>query len=255
MSKVGFLITGRMKSTRLKEKLTLEILEKEVITHMINRAKEYFDHNNIVIATSINAQDNILEEIAIRENINVFRGDEEDVIKRLYEAAEENNFDYFINITADCPLFGFDYVDKLMKIMLDDNADLVTSLDLPHGIFIYALKTSSLKKVLEIKKTIHTEVWGDYYYNNPNLFKVSKYTPNESEIRPDYRLTLDYPEDFEFFKKVYEHFGHNTYKTSSKDIIHFLDKNPDIVNINKHCKALYSKRWDSQRVSKIEENE
>ena len=69
MSKIGFVITGRMKSTRLKKKLTLEILDREIIAHMIDRAKLYFNTSDIVIATSNNPQDTILAEIAKRENI------------------------------------------------------------------------------------------------------------------------------------------------------------------------------------------
>ena len=65
-------------------------------------------------------------------------------------------------------------------------------------------------------------------------------------IRPDYRLTLDYPEDYDFFKKLFDHFGENTYKTSMPDIIKYLDKNPQVVEINKHCEEMFRKRWESQ---------
>lgn len=252
MKKLGFIITGRMKSTRLKEKLTLPLNEKEVITQMINRAKIIFSNENIIIATSKNPQDDILEVIAKRENIKVYRGDEDDVIVRLYEAAKENNLNHFINITADCPLFGYDYIESIYSLMLKTNADLVTSLELPHGIFTYGIKTQSLEKVIELKTTNNTEVWGDYFYNNPQIFNVVKLNTEEKERRPDFRLTLDYIEDYNFFKVIYDYFGENTYKASSKDIISFLDKNPAIVDINKDCKVLYEKRWENQRVSKIE---
>ncbi len=254
MSKIGFIITGRMKSTRLKKKLTLTILDREVITHMIDRAKLYFKNSEIVIATSNNTQDDILEQIATRESIKFFRGHEDDVVLRLYNAAKENNFEYFINITADCPLFGFDYTDEIYNLLHNNNADLVTSLDLPHGIFTYGIKTTAFRKVIELKKTSDTEVWGDYFYNNPDIFNVIKLNVPKSKIRPDYRLTLDYPEDFEFFKAVFNHFGKDTYKVTSDNIIHFLDENPSIVNINKDCKALYAQRWDAQRVTNIEKN-
>lgn len=250
--KVGFIITGRMKSTRLKKKLTLKIQNREIIAWMIDRAKLYFKDSEIVIATSNNPQDDILEKIANRENINVFRGHEEDVILRLYNAAKKNKFDYFINITADCPLFGFDYINDILDIHKTKNADLVTSIDFPHGIFTYGVKTSALKEIIRFKSTEQTEVWGDYFYKNTDKFIVKKLEAPKHQQRNTYRLTLDYPEDFVFFEKVYGHFGLNTYKTSSNDIIKYLDDNPEVVKINSNCKELYEKRWQGQRVSKIE---
>ena len=252
MKKLGFVITGRMKSTRLNKKLILPLLDREVIAHMIDRAKLYFDNDEIVIATSNNPQDDVLEDIAEREKIKVYRGDEEDVVKRLYEAAVVNKFDHFINITADCPLFGYDYIDKIYDVLINEHADFVTSIDLPHGIFTYGVNTIALKKILEIKKTNNTEVWGDYFYNNPTLFKVSKLDVKPEEIREEIRLTLDYPEDYEFFNTVYKHFGTDTYRTSSHDLIEYLDNHPEVVAINKDCKALYAQRWDAQRVTNIE---
>jgi spore coat polysaccharide biosynthesis protein SpsF len=250
--KVGFVITGRMKSTRLEKKLTLKILDREVIAWMIDRAKLYFKDSEIVIATSENPQDDVLEEIANRENIKIFRGHEEDVVLRLYNAAKENDFDYFINITADCPLFGFDYIKDIFELQKAKNADLVTSLDFPHGIFTYGIKTEAFGRVIELKKTDNTEVWGDYFYKNPDKFVVEKLLPSSNQKREGYRLTLDYPEDFTFFETVYKHFGKDTYKTSSDDIIRFLDDNPEVVAINNDCKAKYDKRWEAQRVSNIE---
>lgn len=250
--KIGFLITGRMKSTRLPKKLTLKILDKEIINWMVMRAQLVFENNEIVIATSDNPQDNILEEIANEMGVNFFRGDEEDVVLRLYEAAVENNFDYFINITADCPLFGFDYIERIRESIIETNADLITCLDLPHGFFVYAIKTEAFKKVIEMKKTNITEVWGDYFYNNQNIFSVVKLKVSDDEKRPYYRLTIDYPQDFTLFEKIYEHFGENTYRTSSKKILEFLDKNPEIVKINADCTQQYQKRWETQKATKLE---
>jgi spore coat polysaccharide biosynthesis protein SpsF len=255
MKRVGFIITGRMKSTRLKEKLTLKIQEREIIAWMIDRAKLIFDPKDIVIATSTNPQDDVLREIAEREGISVFKGDEEDVIERLYYAAKEYDFDFFINITADCPLFGFDYIQSIVDLAEKTKADLVTSLELPHGIFTYGMKTDSIERIMQIKKTNQTEVWGDYFYSNPDLFRVEKLLVSDDEKREGYRLTLDYPEDFTFFEAVYTHFGKDTFKKSSHDIIAFLDKNPEIVAINAHCKQNYEKRWNEQRATKVEGKE
>ena len=248
--KVGFLITGRMKSTRLPQKLILEIHNRPIIKWMIDRIKLSKKIDDIVICTSTHSQDDILETIALEEGIKSYRGDEEDVIQRLYDAAVFYNCDYVLNITGDCPLVSFEYIDEIVDNYKQTNADLIRTLDLPHGFFSYGLKVESLKKVCDIKDGTNTEVWGRYF-TDTGLFKVLDLNIPKDLIRPDFRLTLDYPADFEFFKALYNHFGEETYMVSTNEIISFLDDNPQIVDINKNLKHAYKIRWNQQNHLKI----
>ena len=243
--KIGFLITARLKSTRLPKKLILKINGREIIRYMIDRLKISKSLNNIIICTSDNPQDKSLVKIAEEEGIDYFLGDEEDVILRLYNAAKEFKLDYALNITADCPLVAIEFIDKIVNKYKESNADLIRCLDLPHGFFLYGLKIDSMRKVCEIKKTNETEVWGRYF-TDTGLFNVVDLDIPKKYIRKDYRLTLDYPDDFEFFKKIFEYFGKNTYRTPISEIIKYLDKNPQIVEINKYCEEMYKKRIKEQ---------
>jgi spore coat polysaccharide biosynthesis protein SpsF len=243
--KIGYLITARMKSTRLPKKLTLEINNRQIIRWMIDRLKLSKSIDSIIICTSINPQDDILEIIAKEEGIEIFRGHEEDVIQRLYDAAVYFNLDYALNITADCPLVSIEYIEEIIEKHKETNVDLIRTLDLPHGFFSYGLKIDALKRVCEIKQGTETEVWGRYF-TDTGLFSVLDIPIPQSLQRKNYRLTLDYPEDFDFFKSVYHHFGKETYKTGITELINYLDKNPEIVDINKDLKHAYAKRWDNQ---------
>lgn len=247
--KIGFLITARMKSTRLPKKLILEINGRQVIRWMIDRLKLSSFIEDIIICTSVNPQDDILEKIAKEEKIKVFRGLEDDVIQRLYDGSKFYNLDYALNITADCPLVSIEYIPKIIEKFQETQADLIHALDLPHGCSLYGIKIEAMQKVCEMKKGTNTEVWGTYFIDT-GLFKVVDIDIPEDLKRPKYRLTLDYEEDYQFFKKVFEHFGDNTYRKSIYEIIAFLDGNPEIVAINEHCEASYKKRWLTQ--SKLE---
>ncbi len=246
---IGFLITARLKSTRLPGKVMLELNNKPVICHMIDRLKLSNILDRIIICTSTNPQDKPLVDIAAKENIDCFLGSEEDVILRLYEASRKFRLDYALNITADCPLVSLEYLEEIVNKYMETNADLIRCLKLPHGFYSNGLKIDAMRRVCEIKKSRETEVWGRYF-TDTGLFNVVDIDIPPEYIRPDYRLTLDYPEDFKFFKKVFEHFGENTYRTSMSDIIKYLDENPQIVEINKHCEELYKERLDAQ--SKLE---
>lgn len=242
--KIGFVITARMKSSRLKKKATLKVMDRELIAWMIDRAKLSNSIENIVIATSTNQQDDILEEIAHREGVDCFRGSEEDVIERLYEAAKYYNLDFFVNITADCPLFGYDYFDEVISYFSQTNADLITSADLPIGLFIYGLKTSALEMVVKNKKTKETEVWGGLFKNNN--FNIKELPIDSKLVRTNYRLTVDYQADFEVICKIFEEFGIDTYKKTTEEIINFLDKHPEIVQLNRECMDMYLEKWKKQ---------
>ena len=101
--KTAFLITARLKSTRLPKKILLEVAGKPLIVHMLDRIKNATSIDKIIICTSTNHQDDPLEEIAGQEQVSCFRGSEEDVLVRLLEAAQSHGLKYFANITADCP--------------------------------------------------------------------------------------------------------------------------------------------------------
>lgn len=243
--KVGFLITARLKSTRLPKKLVLKINDLEIIRWMIRRIKLSKSISDIVICTSTNPQDDELESIARSENIKCFRGDENDVLSRLNEATKFYQFDYILNITADCPLVAIEYFPVIIKTFKDSNADLIQCLDLPHGFFSYGISVSALDYICKNKEGKNTEVWGKYFTENTNLKVIDIQIPDYF-VRPDYRLTLDYKDDFELFKKVFERFGEDTFRLCMADIIYFLDENPDIAKINKNCKELFRARWEAQ---------
>ena len=248
--KIGFLITARMKSTRLPKKVVLKIDEKEIIALLIERLKIIEIIDEIVIATSTNPQDGVLCEIAEREHVKCFKGDENDVLKRLYNASKKFSIDYIINITADCPLASHDFVDDVVNLYKETDADLITTYKLPHGFYIYGIKPEALKKIIEIKNDCDTEVWLRYF-TDTGLFKVIDMDISDEYRRKDFRLSLDYPDDYLFFQKLFEKMGSNTHLKPTKEIISFLDENPKIVKINSHCEGKYQKNWEKQNRLKL----
>jgi len=242
--KTGFLIAARLNSTRLARKIILPVLGRQIIRWMIDRLKLCDGLDHIVVCTSTNEQDDVLESIAAEEQVDCFRGSETDVLQRLYDAAVHFGLDHVGHIPADTPLVSIEYVNRIIDTCRRTGADLVRAMDLPHGFYSYGLKTAAMERACRIKKSDNTEVWGRYF-TDTGLFEVLDLEV-PARHRRDYRLTLDYPDDYEFLKRVFEHFGKDTYKTSMDRIIAFLDANPDIVSINAHCQEMYQQRWDSQ---------
>lgn len=244
--KVGYLVTARLKSTRLPRKLLLEIKGKSVISHMLDRLKLANNVDEIIICTSTEDQDRPLGELARENNVKCFFGNPDDVLTRLLGAADEFNLDYILNITADCPFVDPFYADKIVEEYLETNADLIRQFDLPHGVFSYGIKVEALRKVVELKDSSDTEVWGRYF-TDTGLFNVVDLNVNDKHHnRPGLRMTLDYPEDLEFFKAVFDVLYVENKVFSLTSILNLLDAHPEIIELNKSCGLKFKRRFISQ---------
>ncbi len=244
--KVGYLITARLKSTRLPEKLLREVEGKPILSHMLDRLKRARRLDKIIICTSTNPQDDRLIDLARTEGVDYYRGDEEDVLHRLHDAVNHFGLDYILNITADCPFVDPEYADRIVEAFEDNNADLIQAFDLPHGAYSYGIKPSALAKVIEIKNDVYTEVWGRYF-TDTDLFEVYD-LPIENPLhrQPQLRMTLDYPEDLEFFKAVFATLYKPGEVFSLDEILLYLQQHPEVIEINQHGAEAFKKRFTRQ---------
>ena len=86
--KTTLTVTARLKSSRLPMKAIKPIHGRPMFCHLLDRIKLARRPQEIVVCTSPLAQDDPLEELARQENVPCFRGDPEDVLQRLTDAAE-----------------------------------------------------------------------------------------------------------------------------------------------------------------------
>jgi len=230
--KIGFLITARLKSSRLPMKLLKKLNGKTVIQHVIDRVKKIEGVSTIIMCTSINPQDLPLIEISKENNIFYFAGNEEDVLSRLNTAAKLFGLDYFIGITGENPLFSLENTAKIIEETKTGNYDFIYSSGLPIGCATYALKTKALETVCAYKQIVDTEIWG-YLVNRPEIFNIKELQVPDVLTWPDLRITMDYPEDFEFIETIYKHTDKLDLDNLGQ-VLNFLRANPEIPKIHAH---------------------
>lgn len=229
---IGFLITARLKSTRLPKKVMLPLNGYTVIERVIQRAKKVVKPGKVVLCTSNYHQDLPLIETAVRNNIYYFNGHPDDVLQRLTDASDLFGFDFFIGITADNPLFSINHAIQIIKIVKQDNSlDYIYTSGMPIGANIYGINFKALKTVCAVKEQTDTEIWG-YLINRPEIFKIKEIKAESKYIRPHYRLTLDEIEDYRLIKTVYNNFEKDSV-VSVLESYDFLDRNPDIATMNR----------------------
>jgi len=225
-------ITARMKSKRLPLKVIRYIEGKPMIEHLIDRLKLSKIADKIIMCTSTNPRDEILLDVAEKMGIKWFRGSEEDVLDRLFNAAKKFNVNFIVSTTADNPLVDPVYIDKIIQKFRETNADYITCKKLPLGTFSYGIKVEALEKVIKLKKEKDTEIWGRFFEEIDEFKKIELEVEDELN-HPEIRLTVDEKEDLELIRKIFDNFYSYNKDFGLKEVIKYLLDNPDLMNVNK----------------------
>jgi spore coat polysaccharide biosynthesis protein SpsF len=232
------IIQARMGSTRLPGKTMMDVEGNPLLYHVIQRIKKSKKINKLVIATTSNEEDNVIEEYCKKLNVNCFRGDSKNVLYRYYQCAKKYNSKIIVRVTADCPFIDASIVDELIEMFENNNYDLVTNnipRTFPHGLDAEVFSFNSLEKAWKEATTEHDkEHVTPYIRNNPKLFKLAN-MPNPLGDYSHIRITTDYIEDIELTRKLYKEFFKKglDHDFKLKDLIQFFEENPKLILNNK----------------------
>jgi len=238
MNKAIF-ITVRTGSTRLPKKCLLEINGKKNIEFLIGRVKKSKKADIIVLCTTILPEDDVLVDIANRLEIESFRGSVKDKLERWKGATQKYNVDFFVTVDGDDLFCEPELIDLAFEQYERNNPDFIEEkpgVNVSTGAFTYGIKVKALNKVCETKTSTNTEMIDKYFQNLPFKIEELENIPEELK-RPEIRMTLDYEEDFLFFKTIIEAFEEREFNLY--DVIDYLDKNPLVIEINKSCQEKY----------------
>ena len=230
--KKAIFITIRKDSSRLPNKAVRDILNQPVMQLIVKRAKYAGNFDDVIVCTTTRAIDDEIEEIALKNGAKVFRGSLEDKLERWNGAAKYFGVDLIVTFDGD-DLF-------CDPELLDMGADQIAAgaydfIEAPQGLicgaFTYAFTAKALAKVCEIKASEDTEMMWTYF-KDTGLFRCGVLENADSVFFRDYRMTLDYPEDYEFFNTIFTHFGCTENDVPLRKIVAYLDENPSIPEIN-----------------------
>jgi len=239
-NKTAVIIQARMGSTRLPGKVMKELKGKAVLWHDIQRIKKSKMIDEIIIATTTKKQDQIIYKKALEWGVKAFRGSEEDVLKRYYDAAAENDVDTVVRITSDCPLIDPQVIDEIIKYYNVHDYTLVTNAgsDLgnrtyPRGldteVFSFNVLEEAFNKSEERYQREHVTPF--IYENYDDIY----YYKNDKNLS-NYRLTLDTKEDYELIKAVYDELYNGEHDFYLNEIIELLDDNKELLKLNEKIK-------------------
>lgn len=226
------IVTVRNSSTRLPNKAVMGIRDDvRAIDIVVERAKK--TGLQVIIATSTDPGDEIFKNISSEHSIEIFRGSLLNKIKRWNDCFREFDIDNALLVDGDDLSYDYDIAQRAMKqLKLSKDIELVKSpSETVCGFFTYAISKGGMSKLFSIvsDNTQNTDVITKYI----ELAKLrTEDVPLLShEKNKDFRLTLDYKEDLDFFQELYKNID---YDANGKYIVEYLSKNKSIPSINFH---------------------
>ena len=217
-----------------------------VLQQVIRRLKKSEKLDNIIIATTIDSEDDEIIRIAEKEQVGYFRGSKDDVLSRYYLAAEQNNIDHIVRVTSDCPCIDPKIVDAIIEKHLGTNSDFTSNVlhrTFPHGLDTEVISFETLRKVhLEAKQAFEREHVCPYIYKtNPKAFKICGFESSEKFFAPQIRITIDTETDYALLCAVFDFLYFDNEYFDTEDIITLFQRKPWLNFINRRVvhKAMF----------------
>lgn len=232
------IIQARMGSTRLPGKVLKEVNGKPLVSYQIDRIQNSKLLDKIVIATSTLEKDDSIEKFCEDNNIECFRGSENDVLSRYYDCAKKYNADTIVRLTADCPLSDPQIIDSVIGKFIEDKVDYcantvpVESATFPDGTDVEVFSFDALSKAYHGIEDSHFREHVTFQFWQTDDYTSSQYILNKDLSK--YRLTVDYVEDYEVIKYIFDELHKKGLFGNLDEIIEIVDSNEEIKRLNAH---------------------
>ncbi|MDD5547610.1 MAG: glycosyltransferase family protein [Candidatus Pacebacteria bacterium] len=238
MEKVICIIQARTGSTRLSNKIFLPLQGKPVLLRVIERVFQSKYISGVVVATTVNPNDEKIVELLKNydSRVSVYRGSEEDVLDRYYQAAKGVGADIVVRITSDNPCVDPDVIDKIIGEVLADPELEYASNNIgehtyPRGLDTEVIRFKTLEKLWKTTtEKIDREHVTIHLKRFPDNFKW-KTVLNDIDLS-SYRLTVDVDKDYELVKTIYDRLYPVNPKFRLEDIMDLFKKEPELIKIN-----------------------
>jgi spore coat polysaccharide biosynthesis protein SpsF len=197
--KVCFIIQARMNSTRLPGKVLMPIPlinGKPIIQWIVDELKKSKLSFKIIVASSNNSENDVLENYCMENSINFFRGDENDVLSRFIKIAKMENPDIIVRLTGDNPIIDISLLQNVITHHVVNQNDYTTTECLPIGMNMEVVSPTALISLENVETTDSEKEHVTLYFKNSEIFKKQVIKLVEDIDYSKLRLTVDYLSDY-----------------------------------------------------------
>lgn len=195
-----------MHSSRLKGKVLLPLPlkgGKPMLQWIVDQARraefqsgEAEISSEVIVATSENPENDLLEGYCKKQNIHCFRGDEENVLSRFVEIAKAHEYDVIVRLTGDNPLLDIPSLEQVMEQHLEEKNDYTTTKGLPLGMNVECLSPEALLQADSGTFTPDEKEHVTLFLKNRDEYQCGICEIPGSDGIENLRMTVDYPSDY-----------------------------------------------------------
>lgn len=223
--KTLIIIQARLGSTRLPGKVLADICGQPMLARVVERVRLARTAQQVVVATTSAAHDDELARFCAAHGIECFRGDENDVLDRYFQAAKKFEATTVVRITADCPLIDPQVIDRVTEIFQQGGVDYASNTletTYPDGldteVFSFAALEQAWREATKTSEREHVTP----YLRNSGKFRVRNVANDLGVSFADHRWTVDEPADLEFVRAIYRNL--NGHAFGMCDVLALLEK-------------------------------
>lgn len=233
-------IQARVGSTRLPGKVLLPLAGAPLIVRMVERIRPIRTAAQIVVATTTDPADDGLAALCRAQGIEVYRGHPSDCLDRHYQAARSYGAEIVAKVPSDCPLIDPAIIDRVFELYSQAGCDYASNLhpaSYPDGNDCEVMGVMALAAAWrEARLDLEREHTTPFLWERPERFRLANHRWTDGCRARDYsmshRWTLDYPEDYEFIRAVYEDLYPGDPRFGLEAILTLLERRPELHAIN-----------------------
>jgi spore coat polysaccharide biosynthesis protein SpsF len=237
--RVVAVVSARMASSRYPGKAMAPLAGRPLLAVLLERVASARGLEGVVLATSNNRENDVLAHLALEGGFTVFRGDEEDVLRRHVECAHAVGADHVVRVTGDNPLTDIETLQHLVALHLGGGADYtyVPGDALLMGILPEVVSAAALERSWHRGEERHrSELVTLYIKEHPDEFKIRTSELPAGLYRPQYRLTVDEAEDVALMQGLFERLSAPGKIVTVREAIAVLDREPELAKVNAHLR-------------------
>lgn len=203
------LIQARMSSSRLPGKMLKSLGNKTMLESVICRAEANRSGLPVVVATSIESEDDLIEQFCLKQGTACFRGELKNVAQRLLEAARSARADFFVRICGDSPVIDPRIIDRLVSA--HDAAQYAVTTNVfprsyPKGQSVEVVSCVAMEALCKrIEDAADKEHVTRYFYRHSDEFSIQNIAHNVD--LSSLQLSVDTADDFFAINQLIRQYG------------------------------------------------
>ncbi|MEX1248212.1 MAG: glycosyltransferase family protein [Anaerolineales bacterium] len=234
--RVVAIIQARMASSRLPGKVLAHLGGQPVLAWVMRRASRAAGIHQIIVATSVATEDDVIAAFCKEQGFACCRGDLHDVLDRYVHAARQYDAEVVVRLTGDCPFIDPEMLADNLRTFLEAQPPLDFAANrlpsdrtIPIGLDAEFCTMAALEIAWrEAQEPHQREHVMPFFYEHPDRFRILhiKHSPNYGH----YRWTVDTSEDLELLRQIASNFKDDEF--SWKEVLALFERKPELAQIN-----------------------